>query len=446
MVRWPSEGLRADGLSNRAGRTEAPKIVSALSQRLSAYLNAARVWAGAVDLVGDGGGEKTLESLVADSLAALPWIPEQGRLLDVGSGNGIPAIPLLLARPGLRGVLLEPRERRWAFLRETVRELGCAAEVRRERLVVHAGHGYDIVTVRGLSMEEWWVDACARLASGGRAVWWTSRERAERVANGAECVGVVRCRGLSAGGGWRFFCVPVPRETLGERMNFQRVVAVANQKGGVGKTTTVINLGAALAAYDEAVLVVDLDPQSNCTSGLGVEAGRLTSYEVLEGTASLADALVSTRFPNLDLLTARRDLVGAEVELIALPDRALRLRKAIEAAATQHRWVLIDCPPSLGILTVNALTAADSVLIPIQCEYFALEGVSELMRTLDRVRAAWNPELVVEGAVLTLYDERLSLATQSSTRCGSSSNGRLPDYRTAQRAARGIPLLWADNL
>ena len=154
-----------------------------------------------MDLIGDGAGEKTLESLVADSLAALPWIPERGRLLDVGSGNGIPAIPLLLARPALRGVLLEPRERRWAFLRETVRELGCLAEVRRERLAVHAGQGYDIVTVRGLSMEMWWVDACARLGSGGHAVWWTSGGRAESIAEGAECVGVIRCRGLSAGGG-----------------------------------------------------------------------------------------------------------------------------------------------------------------------------------------------------------------------------------------------------
>ena len=176
-------------------------------------------------------------------------------------------------------------------------------------------------------------------------------------------------------------------------MKNQRVVAVANQKGGVGKTTTVMNLGAALAALEQSVLALDLDPQSNCTSGLGWEGQGSTSYEVLEGLVPLRDAVVPTRFPGLDLLPARRDLVGAEVELLEDPEWVEKLRQAVAASPTEHQWVLIDCPPSLGLLTLNALTAADAVLVPIQCEYFALEGVSELMRTLERVRTAWNPTL-----------------------------------------------------
>ena len=187
---------------------------------------------------------------------------------------------------------------------------------------------------------------------------------------------------------------------------------MANQKGGVGKTTTVMNLGAALAAYEQTVLAFDLDPQSNCTSGLGWEGHGVTSYEVLEGLAAMRDAAVKTKFPGLDLLPARRDLVGAEVELLADEHRAERLRQAFASSPTEHQWVLIDCPPSLGLLTLNALAAADAVLIPIQCEYFALEGVSELMRTLERVRAVWNPDLAVDGAVLTLFDERVSLSHQ----------------------------------
>lgn len=193
----------------------------------------------------------------------------------------------------------------------------------------------------------------------------------------------------------------------------QRVVAIANQKGGVGKTTTVMNLGAALATFEQQVLVLDLDPQSNCTSGLGWRRNDLPgSYQVLEGLIPLREAIVPTSFPGLDLLPASQDLVGAEVELLSREDRALCLAKALAASPPPHQWILIDCPPSLGLLTINALAAADAVLIPIQCEYFALEGVSELMRTLQRVRLAWNPRMVVEGVVLTLYDERLSLANQ----------------------------------
>jgi len=187
---------------------------------------------------------------------------------------------------------------------------------------------------------------------------------------------------------------------------------VANQKGGVGKTTTVINLGAGLAALEQDVLLIDLDPQANCTSGVGGDANGASSYELLEGRARLSEVAVRTRFPHLDLVPSSRELVGAEIELVRDERAAQRLRQALAAEPARYRWVLVDCPPSLGILTANALAGADAVLIPIQCEYFALEGVSELMRTLERVRGAWNPELAVDGVVLTLYDERLSLAQQ----------------------------------
>lgn len=192
-----------------------------------------------------------------------------------------------------------------------------------------------------------------------------------------------------------------------------RVVAVANQKGGVGKTTTAINLGAALAALDRSVLLVDLDPQANATSGLGVartEAGD-RSYDVLLGVPA-ASAIRSTGFPNLALLPSGRDLVGAEIELVADPDRERRLRSALNGARDSYEHIFVDCPPALSLLTVNALTAADAVLVPIQTEYFALEGLTELLETVERVRGALNPMLRIEGLVLTLYDERTNLARQ----------------------------------
>ncbi len=192
-----------------------------------------------------------------------------------------------------------------------------------------------------------------------------------------------------------------------------RVVAIANQKGGVGKTTTAINLGATLAAYEQPTLVVDLDPQSNCTSGLGPKpsAEDATSYGVLMGGVEPRAAVRPTEFPHLSLIPSTPDLAGAEVELVGMVGREFRLRDALRRL-DGYRFVLVDCPPSLGLLTVNALAAADGLIVPIQCEYFALEGVSELMRTVDEVRRFLNPELAIDGILLTMYDERTNLAQQ----------------------------------
>jgi chromosome partitioning protein len=191
------------------------------------------------------------------------------------------------------------------------------------------------------------------------------------------------------------------------------VVAVVNQKGGVGKTTTAINLGATLAAYERRTLLVDLDPQGNCTAGLGVEVGadQPTTYDLLTGVAGLAATLTATEFPHLSLIPATPDLAGAEVELVGMVGREFRLRDVIRGIDGWH-YVLIDCPPSLGLLTVNALAAADSLVVPIQCEYYAMEGVSNLMSTVDEVRRFLNPELAIDGVLLTMYDDRTNLAQQ----------------------------------
>lgn len=192
-----------------------------------------------------------------------------------------------------------------------------------------------------------------------------------------------------------------------------RVVAIANQKGGVGKTTTAINLGAALAAFDRKIAIVDFDPQANATSGLGrnCHPNGTNAYDVLLG-ADARLALRDTGFPNLSLLPSARDLVGAEIELVHQEGRENRLRDAIASIRQDFDFVFIDCPPSLSLLTVNALTAADSVLIPLQTEYFALEGLSELLESVDRVRHSFNPGLEIEGILLTMFDERTNLARQ----------------------------------
>ncbi|MCC6720282.1 MAG: ParA family protein [Acetobacteraceae bacterium] len=192
-----------------------------------------------------------------------------------------------------------------------------------------------------------------------------------------------------------------------------RILAVVNQKGGVGKTTTAINLATALAATGQNVLIVDLDPQGNASTGIGIPANQRDSgtYAVLLDGVAPADAITASYVPRLSIIPAETDLAGAEIELVTTEGREYRLRTALrDPALAQYSYILIDCPPSLGLLTLNGLVAADAVLVPLQCEFFALEGLSQLMRTVERVRQAFNPGLTVQGIVLTMFDRRNNLS------------------------------------
>ncbi len=234
------------------------------------------------------------------------------------------------------------------------------------------------------------------------------------------------------------------------RVRQMSTLAVANQKGGVGKTTTAINLGAALAALELQVLVVDCDPQGNATRGLGCQAGAKHLYHVLTGECSLGEVIQRTGFPHLYLAASDRDLVGVEVEMVGTDRWQFRLDEILESARSQYDLILLDCPPSLGHLTVNALVAANGVLVPLQSEYFALEGISELVATVSRVQQGLNPKLEVSGIVLTMYDERTNLASDVAKEVREHFGNRVWDtviprnVRLAEAPSHGVPIFEYD--
>lgn len=244
----------------------------------------------------------------------------------------------------------------------------------------------------------------------------------------------------------------IPTKKKGDA-NVGRTIVVANQKGGVGKTTTAINLSASLAEMGQKVLVIDIDPQGNTTSGLGVEKNEVenTVYELLLGECEIDNTIIKTKYENLELIPSNIDLAAAEIELIGTEEKEYILKKALDTIKGRYSFILIDCPPSLSMLTINSMCAANTVLVPIQCEYYALEGLSQLIHTIDLVRERLNPDLEIEGVVFTMYDARTNLSLQVVENVKNNLNQNIyktiipRNIRLAEAPSHGMPITSYDS-
>lgn len=244
----------------------------------------------------------------------------------------------------------------------------------------------------------------------------------------------------------------IPTKKKGDA-NVGRTIVVANQKGGVGKTTTAINLSASLAEMGQKVLVIDIDPQGNTTSGLGVEKDEVenTVYELLLGECEIENTIIKTEYENLELIPSNIDLAAAEIELIGTEEKEYILKKALDTIKGRYSFILIDCPPSLSMLTINSMCAANTVLVPIQCEYYALEGLSQLIHTIDLVKERLNPDLEIEGVVFTMYDARTNLSLQVVENVKNNLNQNIyktiipRNIRLAEAPSHGMPITSYDS-
>ncbi len=242
------------------------------------------------------------------------------------------------------------------------------------------------------------------------------------------------------------------QQTANMKNTVAKIICVANQKGGVGKTTTAVNLAASLAVAERKTLLVDMDPQGNAGSGVGVEKEKLREsiYDALINGADLTTIIMKTALPNLDIIPSTTDLAGAELELVSAPEREKRLKHVLEPLVEVYDYILIDCPPSLGLLTINAMTAADSVLIPLQCEFYAMEGLSQILKTIRLVRKGLNPGIAIEGILLTMFDSRINLSRQVCEEIRSHFNDStfktvIPrNIRLSEAPSHGKPVLLYD--